>query len=47
LGPEVETKLVVHIGRLKATGFAPTRKTFQTLAFDIATHFNIKKTFNA
>jgi hypothetical protein len=47
LRPEVETKLVMDIGKLQAAGFAPSSKTVQTLACDIATHFSIKTKFNA
>jgi hypothetical protein len=44
---KVETKLVLHIEKLQAAGFAPSRKTFHKLAFDVATHFGVKTKFNA
>jgi hypothetical protein len=43
LGGEVETELALHIKKLQAAGFAPTRKTVQKLAFDVATHFGVKQ----
>jgi hypothetical protein len=45
LGGEVETELALHIEKLQAAGFAPSRKTVQILAFDLVTHFGLKQNF--
>lgn len=46
LGAEVEHKLVLHIQKLQASGFAPTRKTVKTLAYQLAIKMGKKTNFN-
>jgi hypothetical protein len=46
LGGEVETELALHIEKLKAAGFAPSRNTVQKLKSDVANHFGVKTKFN-
>ncbi|XP_063226226.1 uncharacterized protein LOC134533020 isoform X1 [Bacillus rossius redtenbacheri] len=46
LGYEAEKKLVSHIEKLQAAGFAPNRKTVQKLAYDLAVSCGIPHKFN-
>lgn len=47
LGYEAEKKLVSHIQKLQAAGFAPNRKTVQKLAYDLAISCGLSHKFNS
>ncbi|KAJ8939864.1 hypothetical protein NQ318_017142 [Aromia moschata] len=47
LGKDNEKRLVAHIQRLSAAGFAPDRQTVRTLAYKFAEKLHIQHTFSA
>ena len=46
LGEEAERKMVLHVQKLQARGFAPTRTDLRELAFRLAEKMGLKHKFN-